>query len=195
MPNWCNNTVEISHPDKAKMYALVEAINAGKFCNFAIPTPEELNIVAGSVGAKGSPEQNELEAKEAENVEKYGYANWYDYQVAMWGTKWDVDPYDTVEYDDAHDGNKITFGFDSAWAPPVGVYAALVEQGYSVRAYYYEPGMCFCGKWEDGDDDYYEIGDMKSEEVRETIPEDLDDCMGISETMAEYEDMEEEDAE
>ena len=68
MPNWCNNTVQINHEDPAKMYALVEAINEGKFCNFAIPVPESLAIVAGSVGAQGSPEQNELELKEQANL-------------------------------------------------------------------------------------------------------------------------------
>jgi len=185
MPNWCNNTVEISHPDTAKMHALVEAINAGKFCNFAIPTPEDLNITAGFLGS-GS-EQTELERKSAENVEKYGYANWYDFQVANWGTKWDVDPYEPVEYDDAHDGNTIHFGFDSAWSPPVGVYEALVEQGFTVKAFYWEPGMCFAGKWADGNDDYYELSNMTSKEVAEEIDPELDEVMGISECMASYE--------
>ena len=186
MPNWCNNTVEISHPDVSKMYALVEAINAGKFCNFAIPTPEDLNIVAGSLG-HDTPEQKELERKSAENVEKYGYANWYDYQVAKWGTKWDVDPYEKVEYDDAHDGNGITFGFDSAWAPPTGVYEAVVEQGFSVKAFYWESGMCFAGVWNNGDDNYYELSDMTAEEIAEQIDPELDEVMCISESIAEWE--------
>lgn len=181
MPNWCNNTVEISHTDPAKMQALVSSINEGKFCNFAIPTPEDLNITAGFLG--NGDEQRELERKSAENVEKYGYANWYDYQVAKWGTKWDVDPYEPATLN----GNSITFGFDSAWSPPTGVYEALEEQGFLVRAYYWESGMCFCGKWEDGFDDYYEISNMNSDEVRDVIPEDLDEAMGISESMAEWE--------
>lgn len=185
MPNWCNNTVEISHKDPARMYALVEAINEGKFLNHVIPVPEDLQIVAGRLG--DGDEQKALEAKEQSNRLKYGHANWYDFCVARWGTKWDVDAYEKVEFDDQHDRNKITFGFDSAWSPPIGVYEELVEQGFSVRAYYYEPGMAFCGLWEDGDDLFYEIGGMTSEEVAETIPEDLDSIMGISEGMAEWE--------
>jgi len=187
MPNWCNNTVQINHEDPAKMYALVEAINEGKFCNFAIPVPESLAIVAGSVGAQGSPEQNELELKEQANLEAHGYKNWYDFCVNSWGTKWDVDPYDKVEYDDQHDKNGITFGFDSAWAPPAGVYEALMDQGYSVRAYYYEPGMCFAGIHDENGDDCYDIGGMTSETVKDAIPEDLDEMFGISECIAEYE--------
>ena len=44
MPNWCNNTVEISHKDRSKMEALVEAINKGEFCNHVIPVPESLHL-------------------------------------------------------------------------------------------------------------------------------------------------------
>jgi hypothetical protein len=187
MPNWCNNTVEINHKDPAKMYALVEAINEGKFCNFAIPVPESLHIVAGSVGAQGSPEQNELELKEQANLEAHGYKNWWDFCTNEWGTKWDVDPYDKIEYDDQHDKNGITFGFDSAWAPPTGVYEALMDQGYSVRAYYYEPGMAFAGIHDENGDDCYDIGGMTSETVKDAIPEALDEIFGISETIAEYE--------
>jgi hypothetical protein len=193
MPNWCNNTVEINHKDPAKMHALVGAINEGKMCNFAIPVPEDLHIVAGSVGPKGSPEQNELELKEQANLEKHGYSTWYDFCVNQWGTKWDVDPYEPVEYDDQHDKNGVTFGFDSAWSPPIGVYEALVEQGYEVRAYYYEPGMAFAGVWDNGDDDFYELGGMSSEQVREEIPEALDEMFGISECIAEYEEEENEE--
>lgn len=188
MPNWCNNTVTVSHPDPAKLYALVEAVNAGKFCNFAIPTPESLNITSGYVGADDSPEQMALVEQQKANIAQHGYKDWYDFQVARWGTKWDVEPYDKVEFDDQHDKHGVTFGFDSAWSPPIGVYEALVEQGFSVCAFYYEPGMAYCGKWSDEDgDDYYEIGGMKSDEVRELIPEDLDDCMAISENMAMWE--------
>lgn len=191
MPNWCNNSVVITHPDAEKLEALASAVREGKFCHYAIPTPEDLNIVAGRVGAEDNPEQIELERKSAENVTKYGYANWYDYQVAKWGTKWDVDSYE-AENTKVVDG-ALQFGFDSAWSPPLGVYEALEEQGFSVKAYYYEPGMAFCGRWEEGFDDYYEIGGMNSEQVKEELPEDLDEMMGISESMAEYEEENEEE--
>jgi len=187
MPNWCNNTVEITHKDPSKMAALVLAINEGKFCNFAKPVPADLQIVAGRVGGDDNPEQIALEAAETSNQDKYGYKNWYDYCVNEWGTKWDVDAYDTVEPADS-----ITFGFDSAWSPPIGVYEALVEQGFEVRAYYYEPGMAFAGIWEDGQDDCYDIGGYTSETVKEAIPEDLDEMFGISECIAEYEEEENE---
>jgi hypothetical protein len=187
MPNWCNNTVEINHKDPAKMYALVEAINKGEFCKFAIPIPESLNIIAGRAGADDNPEQIALVEAEKRNLAQHGYKNWWDFCTNEWGTKWDVDPYDKVEYDSAHDKNGITFGFDSAWAPPCGVYEALMDQGYSVRAYYYEPGMAFCGVHDENGDDCYDISGMTSETVKDAIPEALDEMFGISETIAEYE--------
>jgi len=192
MPNWCNNTVEINHTDKTKMYALVEAINEGKFCNFAIPVPESLAIVAGKVGSDESDEQKALVEAETRNLATHGHKNWYDFCVNEWGTKWDVDPYDKVEYDDQHDKNGITFGFDSAWSPPTGVYEALMDQGFEVRAYYYEPGMAFAGVHDEDGDECFDIGGLTSETVKDAIPEALDEMFGISECIAEYEEEENE---
>lgn len=177
MPNWCNNNITISHPDRSKMESLVVAIKEGKFLNHIIPVPEELKGTT-------APNRDELSAEELRA--KYGASDWYDFCTSRWGTKWDVDAYDpdAVVLDDT---NTVSFGFDSAWAPPTGIYETMVEQGYSVQAQYYEPGMGFVGSWEDGCDDYYDIGGMSSTEVREVIGEFLDDNFGISESMAEYE--------
>jgi len=187
MPNWCNNTVQINHEDPAKMYALVEAINEGKFLNYCRPVPEALQIVAGRVGDDNDPKQIELQKQTMNNLSVYGYATWYDFCVNEWGTKWEVDAYDKVDYDDQHDKNGITFGFDSAWAPPCGAMEYLVDQGFTIRLYYYEPGMAFAGIWEDGQDDCYDLSNMSSVEVSDAIPSDLDEMFGISECIAEYE--------
>ena len=116
----------------------------------------------------------------------------YDWCVNAWGTKWDIGG------EDAHmveqDANNVVFNFDSAWAPPTGAYEQLMEQGFKILAYYYEPGMAFCGKWDDGDDDYYEYGDMSAVEIEAMLPDDLDETFGISEAVAEYEAEQEEDS-
>jgi len=69
----------------------------------------------------------------------------------------------------------------------------LCDLGFSVRLMYYEPGMAFCGIWEDGSDDYYDIGGMTSEQVLDDVPEELDQCFGISEAIADYEEEETEE--
>jgi hypothetical protein len=191
MPNWCNNTIEISHPDKSKMDALIVAVNEGKFCNHVIPVPASLNIVAGRVGDDDNAEQKKLEEDTAYNLEVHGYGNWYDFCVNKWGTKWDVEAYDTVTYETNLNGNplpenKIVFGFDSAWAPPCGVAEALMDEGYAVRLYYYEGGMNFAGIFDENGDDFYEIPG-NSADAAEELPSVLDEMFCISESMAEYE--------
>ena len=188
MPNWCNNNVSITHSDPAKLEALAQAVREGKFCNHVIPVPEDLQIVAGRLG--DPVEQAELERKTAENRAKYGAGNWYDFCTSRWGTKWDVDSYEG-ENTKVENG-VLEFGFDSAWSPPIGIYEALVEDGFDVRAYYYEPGMAYVGKWDNGDDECYEYGGETSETVRDAIGEELDDQFGISESMKEWEEENEE---
>jgi hypothetical protein len=185
MPNWCNNRATISHEDTAKLEALATAIREGRFCNHVVPVPEDLQIVAGRVGADGEPDQVELERRSAENLEKYGAANWYDFCVNHWGTKWDIDAYDPDDV--VIENNTIEFGFDSAWAPPTGIYDALLEQGFEVEATYYEPGMAYVGRYDNGSDDCIEYSGENSKTVRDVIGDELDEEYGISESMAEFE--------
>ena len=184
MPNWCSNHITVRGTDPVAIKRLADAFDNGEFCATVVPMPEELNITSGFLG--NGDEQKELEAKSAANLEKHGYANWYDFNVANWGTKWEIGGNgDEAERDE--DGLGFSAPFDSAWSPPIGVCEALVEQGFEVVLYYYEPGMGYCGKFEDGYDEYYEYGSENSKTVRAAIGSDLDDMFGISESMAEYE--------
>lgn len=184
MPNWCSNGVEIRHTDPAKIAALAEAMSKNEFLNHIIPVPEELkDTMAGSFGDE--KEQRRLEEQTARNIEQFGYGNWYDFCVNNWGTKWDVDLAGTVSID--ADGLGINANFDSAWAPPIQVYEEMLEQGYEVVAYYYEPGMCFVGKWDNGSDECHELSSYSSNTVRNAIGDELDDYFAISESMAEWE--------
>jgi hypothetical protein len=183
MPNWCNNTLELVHEDPAMLERARVAFKEARLCEEFAPVPKSLHIVAGRVG--DPEEQMQLEAQEQLNRDTHGYANWYDYCVNEWGTKWDVGGDDLGPAQDIPGG--LIMVFDSAWAPPIQFYEKLLDLGFSVRASYYEPGMCFAGIWEDGNDDYYDLSGMNSEQVREQLPEHLDEAYGISECMAEYE--------
>jgi hypothetical protein len=162
-----------------------KAFNEGRLLDEFIPVPKDLHIVAGRVGADDNPEQIALEAAEKSNREKYGYSTWYDFCVNEWGTKWDVGADGQEAIDNGN--NTLSLNFDSAWAPPVNAYEKLIEMGFKILAYYYEPGMAFAGKWEDGNDDYYEYGGMSADEIANTLPDDLDECFGISEDVAMWE--------
>lgn len=112
--------------------------------------------------------------------------DWYSFNISNWGTKWDTGGSDIS----ALETNSITLLFDTAWSPPIAFYEALVEDGWEVHGYYYEPGMNFCGRFDNGIDDYFEIP-ATSDEVIEEIPSDIDECFSISEQMADRESEEE----
>ena len=193
MPNWCNNVVELYHEDKEMVARAKDAFKRGEFLNEFIPVPEDLKITAGSLGEGDA--QKELEAKQAANQEKHGYATWYDFCINEWGCKWDVGG-DDANVNEGH-FNNLTMSFDSPWGPPIQAYEKLEEMGFKVRAYYYEPGMAFCGIYEEGYDEYYELSSYaNSTVVAESIPEALDEMFYISGNMAEWEaEMEEEENE
>ena len=184
MPNWCNNHITLQHDDPTMIKRAYDALERGEFLQEFIPVPKDLSeTVSGFLG--NGDEQKALEAKTQANIEKYGYGNWYDYCVGEWGTKWDTGEQGNNDIN-PNDPRMLTAGFDTAWAPPIAAYEKLMDLGFTVKAMYFEPGMCFAGIWEDGHDDcYQDWGD--SEGAKATLPVELDDMFGISESQAEYE--------
>lgn len=156
MPNWCNNEMTICHSDPAMIQKAADAWNAGEFLQTLIPTPPELlDTVKGWTNDEEKQKAND--AKIADNMKNHGYATWWDYRVAEWGTKWDVgldsnngEPVEVI------DGGFYVF-FESAWSPPCEAYAKLEKMGFEITAYYAETGCDFCGKWQNGQDECYKI--------------------------------------
>ena len=182
MPNWCNNNLTLEHEDPAMITRARDALLRGEFLNEFIPVPADLQIVAGSVG--DPVEQAELERKTAENVEKYGYGNWYDFCVGEWGTKWDVGCEGST---DVHpDGKMLHTYFDSAWSPPINAYSKLEELGFKVNAMYYEGGMAYAGAYGDGNDEEINLEGMSADDIENHYPE-IDEAFGIAESIREYE--------
>jgi hypothetical protein len=163
-----------------------EALDRGEFLQEFIPIPADLHITSGFLG--DPVEQKELERKTAENVQKHGYGNWYDYCCGEWGTKWDVGG---DGQSDVHpDGKMLHTSFDSAWAPPVAAYDKLVDLGFGVEAMYYEGGMGYAGVYDEHGDQEINLEGMKADDIEREYP-DLDECFGIAECMREYEEPEE----
>ena len=189
MPNWCENTLTLRHTDSAMIQRARDAYVNGTFFNEFAPVPEDLQITAGKLSDPIL--QEELEAKEQSNFEKYGYNNWYDWCFNEWGTKWDVGGDDSLIV--THERGLLTVSFDSAWSPPIEFYRKLEDLGFDVEAYYHEGGMAFVGSYIAGDDEYIDYGGMSSDTVRSEIGETLDDMFCISETLANYEEEENED--
>ena len=174
MPNWCANGITLRHADPQMIERAAKTLQVGQFFQEFIPCPKELIETVAQFGTNDT---------EKANREKYGYGSWYDFNIANWGTKWDVSS-DNAEIVDA---NTVTAGFDSAWSPPITAYERLMELGFEIEAFYYEPGMQYVGKWVDGEDDCIEYGGYTARTVREMIGEELDDYFAISESMADWE--------
>ena len=182
MPNWCNNSVVLKHEDPAMIERARKAFNGEGLLQEFIPVPQELrDTVSGSMG---EDKREAHEAQQKANVEKYGYANWYDFCVNEWGTKWEIGA-DGNPAQDIPGG--LMLGFDSAWSPPIAAYEKLLEMGFEIEAMYYESGMAFAGVWDNGHDDYYEYGGLDSKGIAETLPAELDEAFCISESVAEWE--------
>jgi hypothetical protein len=178
MPNWCNNTLTLKHEDASMLDRFVKGYEAdGVFGEF-LPIPEELK--GGTAPYRG----DEAEGKRL--LEAYGAADWYEWCVKNWGTKWDITD-DGSGYTRPNP-NTLSVGFDTAWAPPIQFYEYLESLGFRVEATYFEPGMGFVGSYVDGMDDYYDYSGMDSEEAEGYIPDYLNEQYGITEMMREFED-------
>ena len=154
MPNWCNNSINISGSTETIKALWDEANKEGSgLLNAMKPMPKELDGTTsptpqeGQAGYKGP--QPKID----------GFDNWYDWRVQNWGTKWDIDPGEGLEFTDNGDGTaQISGWFESAWAPPIQAYDTFLDDmdGCSLTADYHEPGMDFAGIYDNGDDQYME---------------------------------------
>lgn len=164
MPNWCSNTATLSHEDSTMIDRVVEGFRNEKLLNTFIPLPES---------------------------EK---DNWYQWQISNWGTKWDVGSsrLNTNELERVDD-NTVTVRFDSAWSPPIEAYRKLIDLGFDIDAMFYEPGMNFFGEFNNDDDLLQmEIEENTLEWIENNVPEHINAEFGISYSVFEEEEFEEE---
>ena len=186
MPNWCNNTITITGNTESIKDLWESAQKTGGLLSAVRPLPEILEGTTAPTPADIDPEQQKT------MIAQTGYDNWYDWQVANWGTKWDVD-LEGLEYVDNGDGTAYISGwFDSAWAPPITAYEQLADDFDScvIEASYYEPGMDFAGFWssEDGDEFCEDLhGEYnKPEDEQSDLYKRLDEEFDLSHQFAEW---------
>lgn len=191
MPNWCDNTLHITHENPEMMKKVIDAWNSGSPLQTMRPCPQELyDTYAGS--SADEEKQKENERKEKANIKKYGFENWYDWCLANWGTKWDID---TLRSNNDYN-TCFEECFMSAWSPPIAFYEYLSSLGYKVKASYFESGMGFCGNWSsEYGDDFYQIEKFTPKWIEDNIPEDIREEFGLLECYAESDDEEEEEDE
>ncbi|MAI83656.1 MAG: hypothetical protein CMM91_01810 [Rickettsiales bacterium] len=187
MPNWCNNNISITGPNSVidKIEKITkEEDNKNGLLQFFNPMPKELEGTTSPSSSADKP-QPMID----------GFDCWYDWRVENWGTKWEVCEFYGVDRQYHSENNEgestITFGFDSAWAPPINAYDQFLTNNSdcSLKAWYYEGGCDFMGEWDNGQDDCYQPSNYKSDDDfwNDGVGSTLDDYFGITESMAEYE--------
>lgn len=170
MPNWCNNYIELSHSNPQMITRAVKAMKRGEFLQEFVPCPKELRDTTAGFSADEEA-QAELNKQHEANIKAHGYPTWYEWNIANWGTKWDLGTVDVNEVTEI----SLTATFDSAWSPPIAAMEQLSDMGFEVILYYYEPGVGFCGKYSSEYGEHtYTIGE-------DEIPEDIDDMFGVTE--------------
>jgi len=155
MPNWCANNAEFYNEDTAKVDELEARLKN---------LTDEDGLFSFFV---------KIPAEEKEN--------WYSWNTANWGTKWEASVYSHERTDD----NTIRVNFDTAWCPPIAMYEYLSQNtDWYTEATYYESGMAFIGKVSGEWDDCYNIDGIAS---LDNIPEELLEEYNVREQMEELE--------
>ena len=192
MPNYCENTLDITCPRETFLTTLQPLLFAKAtedatqydlrphlplmpkdlmFFSFTalLPTPPELRGLSAPARIVTVAERKKfLEDRAMSNVRTYGepitkkmsedfikrfgHNDWYNWNVANWGTKWDADVYH-IESNLLTEPNSsavtLKVGFNTAWSPPTSWFNALCDilrdEEVSMEIRYSEPGMCFAG--------------------------------------------------
>jgi hypothetical protein len=137
MPNHITNIVTIKGEEKAiaKVMKLIKGDDEAQFIDFnrIAPIPKELQGTRSPMKTISKEEYIEQERKikagetdeyfgisrcltaeqRKEYMETFGADNWYDWQIANWGTKWNAYSQSLV--------NDNTIQFDTAWGTPLAI--------------------------------------------------------------------------
>lgn len=128
MPNYCDNALHISFDKNNKeqvnyIKRMIASAEKGKLLNFLRPMPE-----------------NEKD-------------NWYEWSIANWGTKWDIEYYN---HELSLEQGMLYINFSTAWSPPTQAIQELNNK-FSFELYYYETGVGFYGICDNEGDSCVEI--------------------------------------
>ena len=149
MPNLCTNNLLVTGDEK-EVKRFHNAITKGEMKDYEqfrildnlLPTPKELqDTPKGSFGE--SDKQKQKEEQNKANIAKFGYADWYDWNCANYGSKWS--DYEGVIND--YKAGSLDVVFMSAWSPITQGIIHVSKQFPKLNFLltYEEGGMAFLG--------------------------------------------------
>jgi hypothetical protein len=176
MPNWATNNVEV-YGDKETLEKILADAKQGTFPRYdysswnketgqydkwtdhpvvfsfqaLVPMPD--GLASGKTykaGQDHSDKDNEFAHAMRGDLD-YPYTNAYDWHLAHWGTKWDIDQDSlTLNAIQPHKNEfRFTLGFSTAWSPACQFWHTLSgKYGVRVVNHYYEEGINFIGTYE-----------------------------------------------
>ncbi len=130
MPNHCTHRLIIKGPreDVGALVVLMQGETCFDFDKL-IPCPPEVKNTSSPNRGPGA----------AALKEKYGHSDWYSWNVANWGTKWNAyelsappgqgSPIEALA--SAHGASserQVEYDFDTAWSPPMPIFEALTKR-------------------------------------------------------------------
>jgi hypothetical protein len=192
MPNWCSNElIVVGKYNKLKEFVLngIDDDNGSWCLSKYRPMPEEL-----ATTTKPSKLSDE---EKTELVNKYGYSDWYDWNMANLGCKWDCSTDMSISEDDIREStnsnSSISLYFESPWGPP-DEWMRFITNEYPELEFvldYEEPGMMFGGYIACSDGDFSQEEDemeMRDEDGNPVTWSDELDCW-VTEDGKEVEDV------
>ena len=122
MPNWFNFTLDVSGKEE-DVQAFVQNVKGSKHYdtedyefdfNHFIPQPD--NIFRGALGNK-----------EEEYCKENSLPNWYNWNIANWGTKWNASVDDSYVVADIPNPYSYRYDMRTAWADPRPIIIKMIE--------------------------------------------------------------------
>jgi hypothetical protein len=181
MPNWCSNALVIRQGIDSFTKHALRGQSEFRFSHL-LPRPEALDQVSRGtttidgrrVNAWRDTPEGPVEVDVEELARTYGAADWYEWSIQNWGTKWDISK---SRMEGREDG--LWIWFDTAWSPPISWLqrACANFPEWAGEMAYAEGGMGFHGvvrfsggrvSDESGEADFWAASDEDEDECEPT---------------------------
>ncbi len=146
MPNWCHNRVSFYSDNEQNISKLRSIFESDEPFNTIVPAPDwkttpndkgELPVLREMKDTEGRVIHTTYDFPDGKNDDR-----WYDWNIANWGCKWEVDD---VECEG--EANILECQFETPWSPPEQIFHALREmfEDVEISWFFDEPGMQVAG--------------------------------------------------